>query len=853
MASDEHGTCSTASPALPPELGILVDFLSADLRPSIVLSVDARAAHASIIYTNPAYDRAHKLHESLSNLVRLLAAKVETDSTLITHNGSVVLDSQWQTRISAGYCIAVVADHVKDVYSDSGGRSEGEYAPETAPRPSDGSHSQSRGSAQEAVMNATPSKDSGVAISSDVDWTRHAIKDMSPWIRFLREFDWAATALGALDTWTDLLRASMLQVMLNPSPRIIVWGKEKTFIYNEACIQLFGAKHPGSLGKPTSHHWSEIWEWLEPILDACFQGKVTAQSNQPLLLNRQGFLEETYWGFTLLPIFDQDGTVVGILDELHEVTDAVTAIRRRKAIADANACTSAADTLPALWNDCRELLDSISVDIAYAIIYSTIKDVDTLSEASGKVSAGAESSSAAPEYLLLHGTVGISADQAGLTTAYYLDGDCDRTDGPGNALLHVYRTRKPTMLSSSDDSLPISLACGVPSRGIDESIKDVLVYPITSTLSDEIYGVLFIGINPRCIYNEEYQLFLQFIMDFISRGATNISLPEEQRRAEELANDINNALTQQLRMTTLAAKQSEAKFSRLAASSPTGMFMFDVDGRPLHVNDAYLHMLGLPRTGSSGRQSDSFRWERHIHEDDLGRFRNAWKSLVSDRAPITIEYRMKETSQNSGETWLLATAFPELDEDGQLHAILGWLTDITHQRLADKLLAQQLAEALENKRQTENFIDMTSHEMRNPLSAILQSADAIVSTISQADTMTDNSDTILSGEDTEHILDAASTVILCAQHQKRIVDDILTLSKLDASLLAIVPDKVQPPTLIRKALEMYDGEIRKADLNIELCIGPNYSELAVNFLSLDPDRLLQVIINLLTNAISTLR
>lgn len=38
---------------------------------------------------------------------------------------------------------------------------------------------------------------------------------------------------------------------------------------------------------------------------------------------------------------------------------------------------------------------------------------------------------------------------------------------------------------------------------------------------------------------------------------------------------------------------------------------------------------------------------------------------------------------------------------------------------------------MEAKRQTENFIDMTSHEMRNPLSAILQSADAISSVVEE--------------------------------------------------------------------------------------------------------------------------
>jgi hypothetical protein len=82
-----------------------------------------------------------------------------------------------------------------------------------------------------------------------------------------------------------------------------------------------------------------------------------------------------------------------------------------------------------------------------------------------------------------------------------------------------------------------------------------------------------------------------------------------------------------------------------------------------------------------------------------------------------------------------------------------------------------------------------------------------------------------------------------------IVDDILTLSKLDASLLVISPDKVQTPALIKKALKMYESEIERAGIDATLCIEPTYEELGVDWVILDPSRLLQIMINLLTNSI----
>lgn len=74
-----------------------------------------------------------------------------------------------------------------------------------------------------------------------------------------------------------------------------------------------------------------------------------------------------------------------------------------------------------------------------------------------------------------------------------------------------------------------------------------------------------------------------------------------------------------------------------------------------------------------------------------------------------------------------------------------------------------------------------SHEMRNPLSAILQCADEISSILSDYRSDTTN---ITTGVIADSV-DAAQTIALCAQHQKRIVDDVLTLSKLDSAMLMV--------------------------------------------------------------------
>jgi len=67
--------------------------------------------------------------------------------------------------------------------------------------------------------------------------------------------------------------------------------------------------------------------------------------------------------------------------------------------------------------------------------------------------------------------------------------------------------------------------------------------------------------------------------------------------------------------------------------------------------------------------------------------------------------------------------------------------------------------------------------MRNPLSAILQSADGVIAYIKEGRRLSSGG-VNLQPAVVEAIMEAAQTINLCGQHQKRIVDDILTMSKL---------------------------------------------------------------------------
>src|SRR5277367_4918657 len=97
--------------------------------------------------------------------------------------------------------------------------------------------------------------------------------------------------------------------------------------------------------------------------------------------------------------------------------------------------------------------------------------------------------------------------------------------------------------------------------------------------------------------------------------------------------------------------------------------------------------------------------------------------------------------------------------------------------------------------------------MRNPLSAIQLCADGIAESLIEFQSLKDKT-AILSQALVEANLDAAQTIVLCAQHQKRIINDVLTLSKLNSTMLHVTPVQVQVESTVRRTLKIFEGELQ---------------------------------------------
>lgn len=137
-------------------------------------------------------------------------------------------------------------------------------------------------------------------------------------------------------------------------------------------------------------------------------------------------------------------------------------------------------------------------------------------------------------------------------------------------------------------------------------------------------------------------------------------------------------------------------------------------------------------------------------------------------------------------------------------------------------------------------------QVRNPLGAIYQLSDSIISSAEKASSNTPIDEMVsMLNEASE----SAKTILMCAKHQKRIVDDVLTLSRLNFMLLTLSPSAISPSDLLAQTFKMFAAEIQKHDIALSIIADESYARLEVDQVLCDSSRVTQVLINLTTNAI----
>jgi signal transduction histidine kinase/CheY-like chemotaxis protein len=233
-------------------------------------------------------------------------------------------------------------------------------------------------------------------------------------------------------------------------------------------------------------------------------------------------------------------------------------------------------------------------------------------------------------------------------------------------------------------------------------------------------------------------------------------------------------------------------------------------------------------------------WLQSIHSDDVNRVNGCFNRAESSKAALRVEYRAR-----SQDTWCLLTLNPLLANKhafglGTHGGFIVTVADITPEKKAEFSQRQLVKDAQEQKQLQERFIDMISHEIRNPLSAILHCTEDIIEAVREKE------DHIVP---LPRITESAETICLCISHQKRMLDDVLTFSKIDASMLHLAPRRMQPKRHFTGPISLFRPQLQRNDIEFDYQADISYESCGIEWVMADLDRMGQVLINLLSNAI----
>ncbi|KAM0706698.1 hypothetical protein Q7P35_006027 [Cladosporium inversicolor] len=690
-------------------------------------------------------------------------------------------------------------------------------------------------------------------------------RKVSAHIQLIRSHDWASSELGPMESWSVQLRRLVNMCMTDPRPAAVWWHKSRTIIYNERYASILGKRHPSVLGQSFNEAWPELIGTFDQHFVRCEEtGESIKGDNALFITERNGYSEELWASWAIFMIPAENGTF-GFYNPAFETTTQVISERRMSTLMLLGRCTSAATSTREVFKQALQGFEPNHYDIPFAAVYAAAspdmswqhsqtpsEQPDAASESSKARSD--KSSPLAERQWTLEGMIGLPSNCAGLPSRI----DSEQSAAAITSLFNkTIATGKITLLRVEDGTFPKGLQGVAKSRAFGDDCTAAVICPVGPTNRENVLGFVLIGINPRHAYDDDYKTFVNILSRQMATSIASVVLAEEElkrsRIAAQLATQDRIRLSEQLAVTKQEAEASEVRFRRMTEMSPMAMFHFDELGNVLYANSMWFDLTQHPR--------DSFHplsWYDVIHEDDHALMDREWAKLTAGD-PVHFELRLKRPFETEealngeairGETWIIASAYADKNEDGTVKGILGALSDISRLKWAEGFQARRTEEAVEMKRQQERFLDTVSHEARNPLSAITLCAESILTTLQELVSINDGKNHIQMTKDTvETHLESAEIIMACAQHQKRIMDDVLTLSKLDAGLLVVCPIECQPDEIIKQALKMFDSEFLKADIQLEYTLLPTYLDLDIDWLLLDPSRLLQILINLISNAV----
>ncbi len=151
--------------------------------------------------------------------------------------------------------------------------------------------------------------------------------------RRMAALDWSGSPAGDPSAWPPELVDAVVTMLRSRAQIVIFWGPEYATLYNDAYAPTTGGKHPAHLGRPGHEMWAETWSMIEGLFRRVHESDEAFYDDDHLfMIERFGFIEETYFDISYDPIRAEDGSIGGIMCIVAETTGRVLAERRARTL-----------------------------------------------------------------------------------------------------------------------------------------------------------------------------------------------------------------------------------------------------------------------------------------------------------------------------------------------------------------------------------------------------------------------------------------------------------------------------------------------------------------------------------------
>jgi PAS domain S-box-containing protein len=300
---------------------------------------------------------------------------------------------------------------------------------------------------------------------------------------------------------------------------------------------------------------------------------------------------------------------------------------------------------------------------------------------------------------------------------------------------------------------------------------------------------------------------------------------EEQHFATSVANTVTLAIeAADRRKVEQALRTSEGRLTTTVQSTNIGIWDWD-----LHSNDIYLSPEWKRQLGYDDHElGNTFHeWESRIHPEDHDRCLSTIEAYLSGQAS-SFESEHRLLHKDSSYRWILARGTIIKNEKELSSRMVGIHLDVTDRKAAEEVLRQAKEAAEAASRAKSQFLANMSHEIRTPMNGVLGMAELLLRcSLGQKERRLAES------------IHRSGTVLL------EIINEILDFSKIESGKLHLEAIPFEVRRTIQEAVDVSRPTAQKKQLDLSWTIDDSIPA----FLTGDPTRLRQIIVNLVGNAV----